>query len=260
MFKLSATLAILFPDTDPRDAVEPLAETGVDAVEYFDWQHDAAEEVVTAYRDAGLDVAATLAATGFPLAEPALTDPDQREAAVDALERSVDGAAALDVPVSVVTVGAEQEGLDRETQREKVVDCLAAAAPRAEERDVTLVVEPLNTAVDTPGYFLARSEEGFDIVDAVDSPNVKLLYDVYHQQVTEGNVIATLTENVDRIGHVHVADVPGRHKPGTGELHYENILGALAETGYDGYVGCEFAPTGDPAAAVASVVDLVDGL
>ena len=120
---------------------------------------------------------------------------------------------------------------------------------------MTLALEPLNTAVDHPGYFLTSSAEGFDIVDAVDSPNVKLLYDVYHQQITKGNIVQTVTENVERIGHVHLADVPKRHEPGTGELNYAHILSVLDDAGYDGYVGCEFSPVGSPEGAVAKVCD-----
>jgi len=120
----------------------------------------------------------------------------------------------------------------------------------AEDAGVTLGVEPLNTIVDHPGYYLTSSAEGFEIVDAVDSPAVKLLFDVYHQQTSEGNVTRNLTNNVEQVGYVHVADVPGRHEPTTGKLDYENVLGALDEAGYDGYVGCEFTPRGDPLAAI----------
>lgn len=83
---------------------------------------------------------------------------------------------------------------------------------------------------------------------------MRLLYDVYHQQVTEGNLIQTITDNVDHIGHFHIADVPGRHEPGTGELDYEAILEAIDETEYDGYVGCEFSPIGGADEAVDTVL------
>ena len=118
------------------------------------------------------------------------------------------------------------------------------------------MVEPLNSAVDHPGYFLTSSYEGYDILEAVDSPNVKLLYDVYHQQITEGNVIQNVTDHIDLIGHVSVADVPGRHEPGTGELNYENVFSALDDAGYEGYVGLEFSPTGDSAEAIKDVRSL----
>jgi hydroxypyruvate isomerase len=113
--------------------------------------------------------------------------------------------------------------------------------------------------VDHPGYFLHGSAAGFDLVRAVGSPHIKLLYDIYHMQVMEGNVIQTLTANLDAVGHVHVADVPGRHQPGTGELHYGNIFAALREAGYDHYVGFEFEPTVPSEEAAATSLALLQG-
>jgi hydroxypyruvate isomerase len=132
-------------------------------------------------------------------------------------------------------------------------------APLAEKAGVTLVLEPLNVYVDHPGYFLDGSAAGFDLVRAVGSPRIKLLYDIYHMQVMEGNIIQTLTSNLDVIGHVHVADVPGRHEPGTGELSYANIFEALRQAGYDKYVGFEFEPTVPSEEAAATSLALLKG-
>ena len=185
-----------------------------------------------------------------------LTDPDEADDAVETIRESIAMAEQREIPTLIVTTGPDQDGLDREPQHENIVDVLSRVASDAEDAGVTLVLEPLNTEVDHPGYFLTHAEEGLEIVDEVGSPSVKLLYDVYHQQVTEGNIIETITENVDRIGHVHIADVPGRHEPGSGELNYGNVFAALDDAGYDGYVGCEFSPTGDPDDAMADVLAL----
>jgi hydroxypyruvate isomerase len=147
--------------------------------------------------------------------------------------------------------------LSAEDKRQSVLDGLKALAPLAKEAGVTLVLEPLNVYVDHPGYFLNRSSVGLDLVRAVGSPYIKLLYDIYHMQVMEGNIIDTLTRNLDLVGHVHVADVPGRHEPGTGELHYANIFRALREAGYDGYVGFEFEPTVPSEQAAAAALALL---
>ncbi|HLS90345.1 MAG TPA: TIM barrel protein, partial [Limnochordia bacterium] len=88
---------------------------------------------------------------------------------------------------------------------------------------------------------------------AVNSPAVKLLYDVYHQQITEGNLIARITQHIDKIGHIHIADVPGRHEPGTGEINYANVLKAIADAGYQGYVGLEFRLKADARVALENV-------
>lgn len=258
--QLSVTLPAVYSDATLFDAIDAAGELDVDGVEFFDWMDYDADEVREACADAGLTVAGTLARGGGRTIEGgdfALTDPDTRDTVVDDIEASVEAAADLDASSLIVTVGPEQEGLDRETQRESIVEVLSAVAPAAEAADVTIAVEPLNVAVDHPGYYLTDAEEAFDIVETVDSDHVTVLYDVYHQQVTEGNIIETVRENVDHIGHVHIADVPGRHQPGTGELNYENILAALNQAGYDGFVGCEFFPTDEPDDAVRSVVDLV---
>jgi hydroxypyruvate isomerase len=149
--------------------------------------------------------------------------------------------------------------LSEEEKLQSVVAGLRELAPQAEEAGVTLVLEPLNTQVDHAGYFLNRSGIGFDLVRQVNSPRIKLLYDIYHMQVMEGNVIETLVNNLDIIDHVHVADVPGRHEPGTGELNYANIFKALREAGYDKYVGFELDPTVPSEEAMADCLALLAG-
>ncbi|MBX0294084.1 TIM barrel protein [Halomicroarcula sp. F27] len=225
---------MLYTDRAFIDRFEPVADLGADAVEFWTWQDkdlDAVERELDAH---GLDL------VGMVGTEGPLTDPGRIDETVAEIERSVEVAADLDCPTLFVLTGDERDDASRARQRELVAEGLEAAAPAAEAAGVTLVLEPLNTAIDHPGYFLEAAEEGFDIVRTVDSPAVELLYDVYHQQVTEGNIIQTVTENVEDIGHVHVADVPGRYEPGTGELNYPNVVEAVEDAGYDGYFGFEF--------------------
>lgn len=245
---ISICLEMVYDDDPFVERVSRAAEAEADAVEFWDWRTKDLEAIADTAAAADTPIA------GF-VAGGTLTDPETTGEAAGTLRESIAVAADHDVPVLIVTTGPDQNGLDRRAQREAIVETLSTVAPDAEEADVTLVVEPLNTAVDHPDYFLETSAEGFEIVDAVGSSHVKLLYDIYHQQVTEGNLIQTITENVDRIGHFHVADVPGRHEPGTGELNYEAIFEAIDGTDYDGYVGCEFSPTGDADEAVASVLE-----
>ena len=133
--------------------------------------------------------------------------------------------------------------LSQKEKYESVLEGLKMLAPLAGEAGVTLVLEPLNIYVDHPGYFLHSSEMGFKLIREINHPNIKLLFDIYHMQVMEGNLIEKLTHNLDLIGHIHVADVPGRHQPGTGEINYKNVLNAVKKAGYQGYVGFEFEPT-----------------
>jgi hydroxypyruvate isomerase len=133
---------------------------------------------------------------------------------------------------------------------------LKHVAPLFEAFGVTLIVEPLNILCNHMGYYLASSYEAFGICAEVGSKNIKVLYDIYHQQITEGNLIPTIRKYFDLIGHFHVADVPGRNEPGTGEINYRNVFGAIEALGYDKYVGLEYSPTIDTAETIKKVIDL----
>jgi len=259
-FRLGTTAGIF--DGDIHETIERASRAGLDAVEFFDWESVDPAAVTTTASEHDIEIVGTLSAgCGSNIddaAGHAISYPRSHDAAVADVERSIDGAASVGADVLIVTVGQRLESVSPAAQHNAIVRVLRDVAPRAEDKDVTIVPEPLNTRVDHPGYFLRTSDRGFELVEAVDSPNVKLLYDVYHQQITEGNVIRTLTEHIELVGHVHIADVPGRHEPGTGELNYGNIFDTLVDLGYDGAVSCEFSPTGDPAAAIEDVVALAD--
>jgi hydroxypyruvate isomerase len=154
------------------------------------------------------------------------------------------------------SVTTKYRPMDVEEKIGNIVLGLKRLAPVAEEQEVALLLEPLNTLVDHPGYTLDSSKAAFDIVTRVGSPKVKVLYDIYHMQIMEGNVITTLRDNIGHIGYIHIADVPGRGEPGTGELNYKNIFKAIADSGYQGYVGFEFQPSKDSDSALAVIRDL----
>ncbi len=141
----------------------------------------------------------------------------------------------------IVLIG-ETLDLPYEVQIENIVKCLERVKPIAEKEGITLLVEPLND-IDRKNYFLPRSKEVFEILKRVDSPNIKLLFDIYHEQLMAGNLINSINENIDLIGHFHVADAPGRYEPGTGEINYTNVLDAISKTDYNGFVGLEYRAT-----------------
>ncbi|GKZ14497.1 TIM barrel protein [Haladaptatus sp. T7] len=253
MPELSVCVEMVFKGAPFTERIGLAAAAGADAVEFWGWRDKDLDAVANACDEHGLNVAAMLGS------DVPLTDPNRTSEARRSMRESIETAARLGCPTLIITVGQEQEDIDHSTQRGAIVGALESVAPDATDAGVTLAVEPLNTAVDHPGYFLESSAEGYDIVDTVGDSNVKLLFDVYHQQITEGNVIANMTSHLDHIGYVHIADVPGRHEPGTGELDYENILPALAAAGYDGYIGCEFSPEGDDTAAVSDCRAILNG-
>jgi hydroxypyruvate isomerase len=139
----------------------------------------------------------------------------------------------------------ERQKSRRLKQKEHYLTALKKAAPIAADHDITLLLEPLNTLVDHNGYFLSSSQEAVEIIRQINHSNLRLLFDCYHQQVTEGNLISNLTQAMPVVAHIHVADVPGRHEPGTGEIHYGHVLTAARQAGYQGYIGIEYIPSGD---------------
>jgi hydroxypyruvate isomerase len=183
-----------------------------------------------------------------------VVDPDQRDATLSHVRASVEAAGTVGATTLILTTGQALPDVERERQHGSIVDGLRAAAPIAEDAGVTLALEPLNTRVDHAGYYLDTTAEGRRIIDEVDSPAVRLLFDAYHAAVMDEDIVAVLRANADRIGHVHVADAPGRHEPGTGIVEYAAFFAALKELGYGGYVGLEFRPAGDHRAALESTM------
>lgn len=243
---------MVFDDNSFERRVERAAAAGADAVGVFGKGPDELREIADSAADHGVKLAYASSLVG------STNDPERAETSIEEIEFAVALASELGIGLVNATPGDDLDGVDDATQFETTVDVLRQTAPTAAEADVTLLLEPLNTAVDHSGRWLVESSGAFNIVTAVDHPAVGVLFDVYHQQITGGNVTAHLIEHVDKVRHVHVADVPGRHEPSTGELDYERILGALLEVGYDGYVGCEFDPVGDPEAAISYVAKLLE--
>jgi hydroxypyruvate isomerase len=261
--KASVCIEMIYTEHPFLDRIKVAAEQGFDAVEFWNWDNKDMPAIKTAAEAAGVGIATFQSNRGGTL-----INPEHRADFTAGIEESL--AMAVEMGAEKLFILTDELGADRgvkfqfpeladEEKYQSVLDGLNAIAPRAEAAGVTLVLEPLNTLVDHAGYWLQHSAVGFDLVRKVGSPNIRLLFDCYHQQVTEGNIIERLTANLDAVGHVHVADVPGRHEPGTGELNYANILKALAATDYDGYVGLEFDPTVDSKIAAKAALDLIKG-
>ncbi len=179
-----------------------------------------------------------------------LVDPKLRSDYLQGLKESIAAAKKLGCRTLISQVGDFCPGVPRQQQYQSLVDGLTEAAPLLEQAGITLVIEPLNELVDHVGYYLVRSDEAFEIIDAVGSDNVKVVFDIYHQQISEGHVIDRLTKRIDAIGHFHAAGNPGRHELTRGELNYPEIFAAIATTNYDGYVGLEYWPQSDPDAGL----------
>ncbi len=168
---------------------------------------------------------------------------DARQAFVDAFMETANACLKLGVPNIIATTGNERFDIPREKQLDICIETLSELAHIAGECGLQIVLEPLNVLVDHKGYLLSRSDEAFELLRAVDSSACRLLFDIYHQQITEGNLIRNITENIDLIGHFHIADNPGRKQPGTGEIHYAKVFEAIEQTGYSGWLAFECGST-----------------
>jgi hydroxypyruvate isomerase len=130
-----------------------------------------------------------------------------------------------------------------EKVRQTLVDNLRFAATTLEKEGIRLLVEPLNNQ-DTPGFYLTRTRDALQLLAEVNCTNLWLQYDIYHMQIMEGNLTKTILDNLVHIAHMQLADNPGRHEPGTGEINYTKLFSFIDEAGYDGWIGCEYKPTG----------------
>lgn len=232
----------------PGDGLALAASLGYEGFEMFDWRNP--EELAT-YREAmgrhGLEAVCITANKGVRAPGCGLTDPSEREGFLQEITAAVQAAGEVDCRRLVVLTGFEREGVPRSDQMDSCVAGLRAAVPILEQAGMQVVVEPINTLVTRPGYFLAGAREGFEMLRRVDSPHVQLLFDIYHVQVTDGDLIPQLRDNIDLIGHFQIGDHPGRMQPGTGEINYRNVFRAiyeLQEDGrYEGFAGLEYHPS-----------------
>jgi len=260
--KLSVCICTVFGDVPFVERIGKVKESGLPAFEFWGWSGVDLKGVLAAKKRTKLDLAAICVDSADPAMKQAwpkgiLVNPEMRPVFVAAARESIQVAKKLGCRTLIATVGNDQPNLSKWQMHDSIVEGMKAVAPDGEKAGVTFVIEPLNTLVNHKGYYLWSSAEGFDICRAVGSPAVKLLFDIYHQQIMEGNLIQNITQNIGLIGHFHSADVPGRHEFGTGEINYANVLRRIDEAGYPAYIGLEYSPTGDSAASLAQIRRIV---
>ncbi len=227
------------------ERIAQAADHGFPAVEFWPWRDKDLAAVATLCRERGLEVA-QFTAWGF---RPRMNDPAQ----LDAFEREIRDACAaaeqLGARKMTVVAGDDHPEMSRAAMHEQVITALKRAAPIVEDADVMLILEPMNGRVDHPGHCLYGSEDAVRICREVGSTHVKINWDLYHMQISEGDLCGRLRDGFDQLGYVQLADHPGRNQPGTGEIHYPRVLKELSLLGYDDFVGVECWPAGDITAA-----------
>ena len=237
--KLCVAIPCFFGKMDFCEAIRKCKELGYDIVETYNWKNLDLSKVRATLDETGVTLS-SMCTTEFNL-----TNPEMREKWLDGLRETCEAAKVLGVKKLITQVG-QDTGEAREIQHKSIVDGLIAGSEILEKYDITIMIEPLNTYVNHPGYYLWSAVEGFDIVREVNHKNVKLIFDIYHQQVMEGNIIPNIVNNLDCIAHLHGAGHPGRNEMQFGESDYKNIIAAVDKAGYNGALGLEYRPLLDP--------------
>ena len=243
MPRFAANLTMLFTELPFLDRFDAAARAGFQAVEFlFPYAFEAND--IKARLDAnGLQlVLHNLPAGDWDAGERGIAcHPDRVEEFRAGVELAMAYAQTLGVKQLNCLVGKAQAGVPDSVLRETLVANLRHAASRLKAAGLRLLVEPINH-YDIPGFYLSRTQQALDLLDEVGADNAFVQYDIYHAQRTEGELAATLQRHLARIGHVQLADNPGRNEPGTGEINYAFLFRHLDRMGYDGWVGCEYKP------------------
>jgi hydroxypyruvate isomerase len=179
-----------------------------------------------------------------------MVKPEDREGFLADVRQAIVFAQKLDIPQIILMSGDDVPGRTHEEQYASMLESVKRAGDLAAKANLMLIIEPLNNKVDHKGFFLSTCGEGLKLVKESQNPHVKLLFDIYHEQVQVGNVIRTMREAAPNVAVFHIADNPGRNDPGSGEMNYENIYKAIASFGYKGYVTMEYLPLGDQTASL----------
>lgn len=237
--RLCVSVPCFFGNMNFTDAIRNVKAAGFDAAETWGWEGLDLKETRKVLDDCNVEL------FDMCTSEFDMTDPAKRAVYLDGLKRSCEAAHVLGTKHLITQVGPDT-GKERKFQHDAIVETLKIAAPILKAEDICLMVEPLNSFVDHKGYYLTSSKEGAEIIREVNDPYVKMVYDIYHMQIMEGNIIPNLTEELDTIVHLHAAGVPGRHEPWHGETDYKNVMKAAEKAGYTGLLGFEYFPTQDP--------------
>jgi hydroxypyruvate isomerase len=268
MLKTDICIEPLFPGLNSPEKIRKIAETGFKAVEFWFWDYEFdgqnlipvpknIDEIAAIISDLDLVVNDIVVNSSDGAIGGSLTNIKDKARYLVRLEETIAIAKRLKCNKMITCTGNIQESVSMEDQHEAIIETLSCAAEIAEKEGMILLLEALNSTIDHPGYFLTSSKKGFDIVKQINSPNLKLLFDVYHMQIMEGNLVNTIKNNIDYIGHFHSANLPGRNELYSGEINYRFILEEIGKTGYNGYFGLEYWPVGDSAESLKKSMEFL---
>ncbi len=237
--QFALNIEMWFRDKPFVERIHAAADLGFQHVEFWLWRNKDLDAVKAACDERGVSVA-QFTAWGFV---PGMNDPANHDAVEREIGEACIVAQRIGAPMMTVVAGNDQPGMTQREMHDNVTTALKRAAPIAEEHDVMLIVEPMNIRVDHKGHCLYGSPDAVRICREVDSTHVKINWDLYHMQISEGDLCGRLREGFEQVGYIQLADHPGRHEPGTGEIAYGRVLKELWDLGYRKPVGVEAWPS-----------------
>jgi hydroxypyruvate isomerase len=242
-----------------EEKVEAAARAGLQSVElvaeHVNWTDADIARVKKHCASFRLGMDTIIATPDWARRPVSMVDPAQRENFLADVRKAIEFARKLQIPQIILMSGNAIPGRTYQEQYASLLEGAKQAGDLAAEASLTLIVEPLNSLVNHKGFFLTSCVEGLKLIRETANPHVKLLFDIYHEQVQVGNVIRTLTEAAPHVAVFHVADNPGRNDPGTGEINYTNVYKAIQKTGYSGYVCMEYLPLGEQVASLTKAIN-----
>ncbi len=247
--RFAVNVEMWWPGLAFLERVRRAAELGFPAIEFWPYENKDIPALAELCRQLNMSVA-QFTAWGFT---PGMNHPDNEDRFVAKIEEACRVAQQLSCNKMCVVAGDNQPGMTQQQMHAQVIKALRRAAPIAERYKVMLILEPMNGRVDPPNHSLYGSEAAVKICRAVGSPYIKINWDLYHMQISEGDLCGHLREGFDQLGYVQIADHPGRHEPGTGEIHYNRVLKELYDLGYRDFVGLELRPQTDELTAARAV-------
>jgi len=257
-FKKGACIEPMYSEIPFLDRFAAARKDGFDYVEFWGWADKNLDDVTAAAKDAGIGISGFNGDADF-----SLVDPTHKKDYLEALKESVGAAqkvGALSVTIHSNALGDAGKVVNHYTELSDTVkicsmyDMLLECAKIAEQSGINMNLEALNITTDHVGNYLKHTQMAAEMCRLIGSPRLKTLYDVYHMQLNEGSLCDNISKHIDQIGHVHVADAPGRHEPGTGEINYANVFRHLEVVGYTGIIGYELFPKSTTAEAVNAIM------
>lgn len=258
--KKSICIETIFTEVPFEKRFKLVKDAGFDYIEFWSWKDKDIRRIKELCEENNLEIASFSGDQSY-----SLVDENHVKPYIDFIIESIETAKYLNCKNLVIHSNALGEmgrvvnhytELSNNKKFGTMLNILKELAPIAESAKITLVLEALNTEVDHVGNYLAFTKDSAEVVRLVNSPYIKVLYDVYHMQIMEGNLIDNLKRYIDAISYIHIADVPGRHEPGTGEINYVNVFSALKELKYDRPIGFELFPLDNSKDAIESIKKL----